>query len=629
MSFVYPAGLWALLGVLVVVLACLIRQKHDMTGIASTYLWRLAQRIQKKSIAVQRLKRALLFVLQIFSVVLAALLIAQPRVLLPGAGTHHLAVIDGSGSMRIADAQGTTRFSRALDAAQRDAQKLPLGSSVTVVIAGDETSLLADHVSAGEVKDALERAQCGFGEGDFTGAAALCQAMYDEGRATQVCLYTDRDAAGGDNLRVVDLRGEGEWNVSVTSLAAQGSIYGTVFDAQVVSDGRSANVSFELYLDGKKQDEAKMELRVDGGVMEYGAVHCPAGESVTVSLLVRQVYDYADVRLVAVAQDGLAADNEYRLYAAPEKTTRALLVGERTFFLEKALSVFADVALEKAKTPRDAALEGYDLYVFDGCLPDDMPAQGAVWMINPPWTPKNTGIVFGEALMGAGISAVREFENEQLYAITEHLALKDASVVRFREVTSGGRFAPVLLCGRYPVLLAGRSDGGDAQLVMPFDLQDSNLPLLTDYVLLVRGMLNYSVPPMLERQDYASGAQVSPRTLERCRKLFLQTPDMRVRALDPQDGGMDLCLSAPGGYTLMQEMEDGQERLLSFFVHMPQKESRLEAQGGAAFALMTGKQTAEDVQPALAQPVALLRVLAAALVLVLLLEWVVYHREQY
>ena len=632
MSFVYPAGLLSLLGVGVLVFVVLLRRKHEETTLSSTYLWRLALQVQKQNQTVQRLKKALVFVLELLCIILAALLIAQPVITLPGADTGYVAILDGSGSMRLTGADGKTRFARAQEAILSDVEALPWGSRVSVIFAGDGAQVLLQGAAAGDVRAALENAQCGYGAGDISGAATLCQQLFDAGEGTQACLYTDKEYPHASHIDVIAVGGEGEWNVSVSSLESEGSIYGTEFIAGVTSGGRDASVAFEVYLDGEKLDAEKLEFAVAGQKQEGGAVYCPADEMIEVRVLARQAYSYSDVRIVALAQDGMEADNEYRLYAKPEKTTRVLLTGENTYFLEKALSVLAQADLTTAKQPGREVDSGYDIYIYDGCMPDALPQDGVIWLIDPPRSLWNMGLIFGEELMGAEISPVYEWEGEDLSALTRDLAMHDAAVVRFKEVTQTAGFDPVLLCGKMPVLLSGRAESGYRMLVMPFDLHDSNLPLTADYIVLLRNMLEFSAPPMLPAQDFACGETVWPRTLERCEKLFLQTPDMTVRTLDEEALAQGVRLAAPGGYTLLQELSGGDERMLSFFAHMPQEETETGAAQPAQEAISLRLPQGE-AQVALSaredQRVNSLRLLAAALLLFACVEWVVYHREKY
>ena len=75
---------------------------------------------------------------------------------------------------------------------------------MTVVLAGDEARVAADHVSGGaELRAALEGVSCGWGAGDVAGAAALCQQMLDEGGISDGGLYTDAPYAQAEGLEVV------------------------------------------------------------------------------------------------------------------------------------------------------------------------------------------------------------------------------------------------------------------------------------------------------------------------------------------------------------------------------------------------------------------------------------------
>ena len=396
MKFVYPAGLWALAGVLVVAGVYLFRRKYEEKPVSSVYLWKLAQNFSKRNSPIQRLKRALVAALQLLSVAAACLMIAQPLIPVPGAQVHYAAIVDASASMQIADGQGVSRFQRALAALEQDVARLPWGSSVSVVVAGDQAQILADHLPKSQVGAALDQARCGLGQGSLEEALALCRDLVRG--EDQACLYTDRDYAQTVNIQARNMSGQQEWNLSVLSLEAADASQG--FTAQVVSGGKDAVVSFDLFVDGVLQPASMMDIYAGGEKLADLTVHCPKDQVVTLSLTARQVSGYAQVRLVANVEDGLAADNQYQLFSAPEGTVSTLLVSQTPFFLSSALSAFPQVDLQTAASPQDIQAEGYDLYIFEGCLPESLPQDGALWLINPPATVEEIGLVLGEALRG-------------------------------------------------------------------------------------------------------------------------------------------------------------------------------------------------------------------------------------
>lgn len=628
MSFVYPAGLWALPALAVLIAMCLMRRRSELTPVSSTYLWRLSDQHRKKNRYLRTLKRALFFVLQFAALLFAALLIAQPALMMPGSGVDVAVILDASASMRMADASGETRFSRAVAAAERDMAQLPWGASVTVVLAGDEATVAADHVSTGsDLRAALESVTCGWGAGDLDGALALCEEMAGNGTISRVCLYTDTEYEETEGVEVVCLRGEDEWNISLQALNAEGSIYGTAFETTAISSGRSADVSFELMVDGKTQDESLIELRVNGELQASGSAYCPEDAETSVSLLLRQVYDFSEVRLTASVQDGLSEDNEVRLFKRKEKTARVLLVGEDSYFWEKALEALEKTELTTARDLKEAVLEGYDVYVFDGCLPERLPKDGAVWLLNPPRSPREIGVVFGERLMGTYITRANAGETLE-QKLTENLMLRNAAVARFYEMTSQGNLENVLMCGEMPVMAAGRNENGCVLIVMPFDLQESNLQLLTDYIVLVHNMMEASAPALLPMQNVDCGEIVYPQPHPLCDKLFLQTPDMHLYTLKPDRARNGVRIEKPGSYTLLQEVR-GEQQMLSFFAQVPRQERGTNpAPSKEALVLVANRNDAAEkmAQERVFYPT---RMMAVVLLVLLLAEWGMYHRERY
>lgn len=626
MSFVYPAGLWALLALALPLALALLRRRAELTNVSSAYLWRLAERQRQKKGALRALKRALFVGMQLAAVALAALLIARPALLLPGSGVDVAVVLDASGSMRMRDGAGQTRFERAAQAAQRDMARLPWGASVTVLLAGDTACVAADHVRGGaQLRAALEGAACGWGAGDVQGALSLCQAMLEEGSVSRVLLYTDTVYESAEGLEVVCLRGEDEWNLSVDSLEAEDSLYGTLLTARMTASGRSADVRLELSVDGALREESGITLSVNGLEQAGMTVHCPEGEETAVSLLVRQTYDFSDARLAACVQDGLAEDNEIRLFHSGEKTARVLLVGENPYFWQRALEALPQTELTVADEPGKAPLTGYDIYAFDGCLPERLPRDGAVWLLNPPRSPREAGAVLGRRLTGGYLSGAGT-ASALAEELTQNLALRDAAVARFFELTAQGALESVLMCGEYTVLAAGPAENGCLRIVMPFDIQESSLPLLPDFVVLVYNMTEASAPSLLPKGTVTCGQSLRLAPHPLCENLFLQTPDRRMQALDPQAAREGVPLALPGSYTLLQEVR-GRQRTLGFFAQVPASErAAVPAPVSDPVVLGAGEEPPAKREPRRFDPTRAMALLALAL---LLAEWGMYHREKY
>ena len=112
MSFYFPLGLLALLGIPVLILIYIIKSKYTEQTIASTYLWELSEKFLKRRRPVSKLTGILTLILQILAVVAASLLIAHPVFTLPASANDFYFILDGSASMNM-QVSGSTRFEKA------------------------------------------------------------------------------------------------------------------------------------------------------------------------------------------------------------------------------------------------------------------------------------------------------------------------------------------------------------------------------------------------------------------------------------------------------------------------------------------------------------------------------------
>ena len=174
-----------------------------------------------------------------------ALLIAQPIMPMPGSGVNVAVILDASASMQMADGSGQTRFAR----------RWRRRSATWTGAMGRERDGGAgrDEARCGGSRQRRRGASRGAGRrfvrlgrgrrgGRRGGCASRCSTRRHFGRR----LYTDAPSGGGAGGCL--LRGGDECVTG--ALETSGSIYGTAFETTVQSFGRSADVSFELIVDG-------------------------------------------------------------------------------------------------------------------------------------------------------------------------------------------------------------------------------------------------------------------------------------------------------------------------------------------------------------------------------------------
>lgn len=178
-----------------------------------------------------------------------------------------------------------------------------------------------------------------------------------------------------------------------------------------------------------------------------------------------------------------------------------------------------------------------------------------------------------------------------------------------------------------PVMLAGSGAQNTRQVVLTFDLHDSNLPLLSDFVLLIHNMLDYAMPSMLPAFDFDSGAALQSVILPFSQEVYLQSPDGAMIALAQENGCAPFTVDCPGAYTLLQRRPDELSKYTDFFVHMPASESNPQLRTSPVrLALSQGDDVSVDSPDDLFDPI---DYVAGLLLLILILECVVFNREQF
>ena len=643
MTFLQPLGLLGLVGVPILILIYIFKRRYREETVPSTFLWRRSLAYMKRRFP-WSLRNSLLLVMQLAAVVAFSLMLARPTVTAPKTG-EKIAVIDASAGMGAVDADGQTRFERALGMIDKLAQKADNNHRVTVIVAGDTaTYAIYRSENKNEIQQALREISCGLGGCDLDGALQLAERAKEENTEAEVRLYTDAEYEEVRGMTLVNVK-HMEWNAAALGLTAQAE-YGKIrFSGTVASYGGNATLTAMLYVDG----ELKGTRRVD----------CTDGVETQVDFrdVSTTVYTYAEMKVISSAgKDALPGDDAYTLYAPPLSQKRVELVyasGSNVGFLKKALEnrnqasvrsvsldagYIDDTGREKygvAKNSR-VSYSGYDVYVFCGVLPAVMPMDGALWLIDPPECDfaASYGIPLSvgeeETVMdGRQVYLAASVQKDPEYAVAvEKLLLSEVSVncyspIRLPEGEAG--YHTLLSAGGAPVVAAGKRDF--TPIVM-WTLKWSEFELqLSDYPLFIKNLLAFSCPEVLEKQYYTIGSTANVRMPCGSTKLEVLCNGSPVQALDA--GNASYTFDAVGDYefritaTRLDANGLEEEKALSYyaFVGLSAEESDLYPQSGtvAAYPLPEGLVTEFE-------PMEIWQYFLIALLVILTAEWWVYYR---
>ena len=488
MSFLAPLALAGLLFLPVVVAMYLLKLRRDEARVPSTLLWQKLVSDVEANAPWQRLRRSLLLLLQLLLVLILAFLAARPFIERPaGLAGDIVLVIDTSASMQATDA-APTRLDAAKAAAIDALKELPAGAKVSVIAAGRTARVIANGTSdIGNVKQAINAIPPTSDVGDLGDALRLASALAARSGDAEILVATDAALATPPTgtleapVRVLQVGRETK-NEAITALAVRTSPSGLSHSAfiSVANLGlQMAERRVQLYADGVLRDSRVLVLdpqrQTDISIDDIDDPDNPAS--------------VIEVRLVAAdetstaAPDPLGVDDRAWAIVPPARLRTVLLVSEGDPYLETALSYLPDTELYGVTPDKygpGTKPELFDLIIFEGFLPDELPAKPILAIAPPESSP--LGTVTG-TLTNPGIGSLDTTD-----PILRYVDLTTVHVGEAQEMELPAWARPVIPGpGGAPLLYAGTLAGRPAA-VMAFEPRRSDLPLQVAFPVLLANM---------------------------------------------------------------------------------------------------------------------------------------------
>jgi hypothetical protein len=491
MSFLAPLALAGLLFLPVVVAMYLLKLRRDEAKVPSTLLWQRLVSDVEANAPWQRLRRSLLLLLQLLLVLILAFLAARPFIERPaGLAGDVVLVIDTSASMQATDSV-PTRLDAAKTAAIDALRELPGGAKVSVIAAGRTARVIANGTSdLGNVKQAINAIPPTSDIGDLGDALRLASALAARSGDAEILVATDAALATPPSgtlqapVRVLQVGREAK-NEAIVALAVRTAPSGLSHSAfiSIANLGlQMAERRVQLYADGVLRDSRVLVLdplrQTDISIDDIDDPDNPAS--------------VIEVRLVAAdetstaAPDPLAVDDRAWAIVPPEQERNVLLVSEGDPYLETALSYLPGTNLfgvAPDRYPADARrTDGtdWDLIIFEGFLPDELPATPILAIA--PTASSPLGTVTG-TLTNPGIGSLDTSDPILRYVDLTTVHVGEAQKMELpawaRPVIPGPGTAPLLYAGT----LAGRPAA-----VMAFEPRRSDLPLQVAFPVLLANL---------------------------------------------------------------------------------------------------------------------------------------------
>ena len=553
MSFLYPFGLLGLIGIPILIIIYIIKSKYTEQTVASTYLWTLSEKFLKRKNPISKLTGIISLILQLLAITLISLGIAHPIVRMPDMAKEYCFILDASGSMNMSK-DGVTRFERGKNAIASLIEESVEGSVYSLITVGDTTTVVFEKLSNKEQAVLLlQETAPAYNEAEYADALGVAQGYFDENNGLKSYLVTDTSYHVHDNLEIVNVA-DGEENYAVSNVT-----YKTVDDRLTVSGvvtsyESDAALTVGLVLDGENAARAEQTINAAAGVKEPFELTCSAEK-------------FSSLKVVLAGEDALALDNEYVIYdTTGESSYDTLIVSDTPFFLKSVLGALINATVEVVAPEEYTPASGYGLYVFDSFTPEDLPSDGAVWLINPQASVDEAGFSVQEEveLEKADILSVSTSSSSTVKNLTADTIGEEIYISDYVKCGLYRSFSTVYSYQGNPVIFAGTNEYGNREVVLAFDLHTSNFPVLVDYIVLMRNFIEYSFPAVLEKTDHYCGDTVDVNVLANCKSIRVDTPTGGVTYLDASSAVSKLQLTEVGVYTITMFVGETQR---SFYLY--------------------------------------------------------------
>ena len=625
MTFLYPIGLLGLIGIPILIIVYLIKNRYTEQTVASTYLWTLSERFIKRRNPLSRITGIISLILQLLLVATVSLAVAHPTVILPGAAYEYCFILDGSASMDMS-ADGVSRFDVAKEEILEVIDSAKDGSTFTVVFVGDTTETVIEKSdNPSKVADRIAALAPSGATVSYTEAIGIAQGYFDANPALRTYLVTDTDYAVSENITVINVA-RNENNISIEDVKYVKSGKSTVIvSGKVVSYGADRLVELEVY--SNDSAEALASTKVQAFNEER--------VSFTFTLDISEFYS---ITVKTPTEDAYALDNIAVVYdVESENSYNALLVSDAPFLVETAINAVSNADLTvisvesyKAEEERlaasDKTVSGYSLYVFDGYTPKSLPTDGSVWFLGVDANVEGSGFsVQGEVVLeeGGDLITLTTSTTSTVRKLTEGMVGSDISIAKYMKCGLYSNFTTLYTYRGNPVVFTGMNGYGNREVVFAFNIHDSNMPLLIDYLVLLGNLLDYSFPEVIETTEYYCGDTAQINVISGCESIRVQSPDGQIVYTDISSAVSEFELTEVGEYKIIVNVS-GAERPAYYVYSAVPKEERVTSDSRDYVGIVG--ESSETGSDGRYDPLTLLFVLAAVLFTA---EWMVYCYDKY
>lgn len=637
MTLLLPLGLIGLISIALLVTIYLIRPNYQNRLVSTTFVWKLSMKYRKKSLPISKLRNILILICQLLLLASLAVMMAQPAIpVMTGTSKNEkIAIVDASASMMVATGNNT-RFQRALDEVKALAEETYKHDDgvLSIIVAGTDAYMASTRIGADDseetmavIADLSTSGVCGYGSADIDGAADLAEQILNVNSRAEVVYFTDTIHSGNGSFTVKNVALDDDWNAAIMAVRPildDTNTYTFEVDAGCFGIAKTMRITFEIYNPNGMGDQVMVTATKSEQFSDVSESKTITFESSDFAGVTGAIYSFSYIRVSIDENDSLTTDNSYYVYGSKPTINIQYSTSKTESFYTTAVNRSAvrlknywDIQLDRV-APANAAVTGYDMYIFEGTMPDVMPTDGIVIISDPDKTPSGasfqvsseiTNIPIDTALVGTGNGPLMQ---DLTFPVEDY----QVTAGRYRTVLSADGYQELVELDSRPVILA-KNTPDEKVILITIDLQMSTLGVSPQFYTLMYNIFNYYLPPTLQKNAYEVGEDITVNA----RGEDLKVTQLGGETLENFESlPATINASKPGNFSVTQTLINGELLTQNFYVCIPNAESNISAIAEPLPELYADEVVHEDYRD-------LIMWFAIGAIVLFAAEWILHSRE--
>jgi hypothetical protein len=296
---------------------------------------------------------------------------------------------------------------------------------------------------------------------------------------------------------------------------------------------------------------------------------------------------FESLELYVSVADSLADDNSFFLYGGTKPTINIQYASSQpnNFFngvirtIQQNMRDKWEIVFTPVRANETPATSGYDFYIFEHDMPEEMPTDGFVLLVDPQEDISEIGIHIGAPVsvgdqnhhdLGSGAELAAGTPHD----VTKFIDFSGVKITKYMEVVSTDGTYETLAFYKGKDMILLKDEPAAKLMVWAFDLHYSNFIGTPYFSFLMLNTFNHFIPSTFSSNAFEIGDTV---------KLTARGTELKIsgngeeRSFETSVG--EYNVTKPGTYTVTQKPMQGESYIIeSFFVQIPTYESNITKQ---------------------------------------------------